>query len=71
MRNQARDLKGKSTGEIWQIDPNQRLSNLYKNNKKPMGELELLGEWIFENCPDYQKIHPTDRELGLKTQYKS
>jgi hypothetical protein len=48
----------------------QRVYNVYKDEYNPLGELVVLGQWIFENCPDYQSMHPTDYELGFPTIYE-
>ena len=42
-----------STGEIWLVYTDQRVYNIYKDNQNPLGELQVLGQWIFESCPDY------------------
>ena len=71
-KNQAAQLnadKDESTKEIWLVNTDQRIYNVYKNNKNLLGYLEVLGQWIYENCPDYQKMHPTDNDLKLKTEY--
>ena len=71
-KNQAAALyndKDESTKEIWLVNTDQRIYNVYKNNKNLLGYLEVLGQWIYEQCPDYQKMHPTDNELKLKTEY--
>jgi hypothetical protein len=59
-----------STGEIWLVYTDQKVYNLYKDNQNPLGHLEVLGQWIFENCPDYQQVHPTDVELEFPTIYQ-
>ena len=69
-KNQAAQLyrnKGESTNEIWLVNVDQRIYNIYKDTSALFGYLEVLGQWIYEQCPDYQSMHPTDNELGLKT----
>jgi hypothetical protein len=54
-----------STKDIWLIGTDGRAYNNYKNNQTPLSELTLLGQWIYESCPDYQDVHPTDADLGF------
>ena len=42
-----------STGEIWLVYTDQKVYNIYKDSQNPLGELMVLGQWIFESCPDY------------------
>jgi len=58
-----------STGEIWLVNTDQKVHNIYRDNQNPLGYLEVLGEWIFESCPDYQKFHPNDIKLQFPTIY--
>jgi len=54
----------KSTLEGFIIGKGGAIRGKQESEKNPLGNLEILGKFLHDNCEGYQKIHPTMEDLG-------
>jgi len=54
----------KSTLEGFIIGKGGAIRGKRESEKNPLGNLEILGKFLHDNCDGYSKIHPTMEDLG-------
>lgn len=58
------DNAKKSTHEGFIIGKGGAIRGKRESEKNPLGNLEILGKFLYDNCDGYKKIHPTMEDLG-------
>lgn len=58
------DNTKKSTGEGFVVGKGGAIRGKRESEKNPLGNLEILGKFLHDNCEGYSKIHPTMEDLG-------